>query len=273
MLVMQGINVNQSNTTKAGFTLVELVVAITVMAIIAVGLFAVLIQTYSSSSYGATQVTIASNAQLAMDQIEQDVRYSDNFDTQLVSPFSDPYGPTNNSSSPQSWTFAGTPSSSTNRALIIEANATTSNPQANTRTYVYKTGTYSCSQEIYNPPLHYTKIYFVYNNTLYRRTITDTTTSTCNPSTEKQVQKQSCPEASVGSWPSICKANDEVIATNVTAFSVDYYYGTGTSALNVYPTDSGNLVPTADSAQVTLTIGDGKSNHTTTTISLKIKRV
>ena len=86
----------------------------------------------------------------------------------------------------------------------------------------------------YNSVLSYNTIYFVKNKNLYRRIALNPSTTTC----ETYYQKQSCPsldDLGGAGQDASCKADDELVATGVTNFSVDYYATpSSTSSLNVY---------------------------------------
>lgn len=252
-----------------GFTIVELMLVTVIIGIVLSGLFYSFLTSYRIANNNQIQQSLSSGAQVAMGVIERDVRYSTGFSTTIASPFSDPYGPDNSGAT---WSYKGTPASANSRALILSAYATTQNPLSSSRQTIYENGVYACgSQMYYNIQLPYTVIYFVRGNVLYRRTLTDATTPICNG---PQAQKQSCPPA-VTPWNSICKAQDEVIAKNVTGLSIDYYQERATSPIiNEYTSTNPGILGMADDAQVTLTLsGTGASSSLTSTISLRITKV
>lgn len=251
--------------SSPGFTLVELVVTMTVLAILSSAIFTIYIDNYRQSSRMVTQASLDATAQLGMSVLEHDVRYSFAFSTSMPAGFSDPYG-RDNGGTPV--TYSGT--SSTTRSLLLSQYATTTNALGNTRQAVYKQGAFSCATNLYdNPKLPYLIVYFVRDNSLFRRTITDSTTATCNP---PQYQKQSCPP-SVSPWNAICKAADEVIAENVSGFAIDYYSGTDTSPTDVYSSSDPAVLDTMDSVGITLTLATQGSSPIASTTTMRITRV
>jgi prepilin-type N-terminal cleavage/methylation domain-containing protein len=253
------------NHFHAGFTLVELIVTMTVLAVLSTAIFMIYIDNYRQSSRMVTQASLDAAAQLGMSVLEHDVRYSFAFSTSMPAGFSDPYG-RDTSGTPV--TYSGT--SSTARSLLLSQYATTTNALGNTRQAIYKQGVFSCVTNLYdNPKLPYLIVYFVYNNSLFRRTITDTTTATCNP---PQYQKQSCPP-SVSPWNAICEAADEAIAENVSSFAIDYYSGTDTSPTDVYASSDPAVLDTMDSIGITLTLATQGSAPISSTTTMRIARV
>lgn len=257
-----------SNNKHRGFTVVELMITMIIMAILTAGFFAVFLQMYRDATRSSQQGLMNFNSQIAMNIIETDIRYSMAFDSTLGSQFTDPYGPSGNVAAPGTWMFAGTDSN--HRVLMLEKIAVNSDKTQP----VYRSTKYNCSTQLaYNPPLVYTLIYFVHDGTLYRRTLTDTASGTCNG---PQYNKQSCPFSPTSTWPqSICQANDEAIVSDVAAFSVNYYTTSdGTASLDIYPDDTDKKLATARTAEVTLTLSNGGSNFpVTTTSTLRATRV
>ena len=256
------------NNDQKGFTITELMLVVVVLGIVITGIFTGFIAIYSSSSRDNRQLDLDSTAQLAMGVIERDTRYSVDFKIGISSPFSDPYGPNNSGAA---WDYKGVPASSTSRILILKAYATTQNALSNTREVVYQTGTFACSQKLYNPQLPCTLIYFVRSGTLYRRILTDTTSTVCNG---PQAQKQSCPPELSGSWDVICKARDEIIAENVSSFSVDYYSTQPLTLISdAYTSSAPDRLDNADDVNITLTLSKGSSNPVISSISLHVAKV
>jgi hypothetical protein len=152
--------------------------------------------------------------------------------------------------------------------------ATTQNRSTDTRTPVYTDGpTFNCTTEmVFNPLQTYLIVYFVRSQKLYRRIITDTTTPLCNG---PDSQKQSCPPELSGSWNAICKARDEIIASDVSTFSVDYYSLRDTSPMaTIYSSPDPEDMDVIDDAEITLGLSRGAGSSTVTSSqTLRIARL
>lgn len=238
-----------------GFTIVELLVTLVIMGIV-IGIFAQsLISAYRNSYATENSVQYTSAADIAMDVIERDIRYSDRFLATVSAPFSDPYGIDGTGTVP--WAYAGIPPSPGQRVLILRANATSSNALGTGRLPVYtNTPAFDCASQVqYQPKLKYVIIYFVKDSNLYRRYLTDTTTVLCGG--QSQAQKQTCPMSiPVASRNALCLANDEMVAQNVVDFSVDYYAALSPDPIDgQYTSLSQDVLDVADDASISLSVG------------------
>lgn len=250
-----------SVSASRGVTLVEIMIVIVMIPLIIVAFIFVLDNTLYSAHQTAARAEYQSAVARAADRLEHDIRLASAFTADISGPFGDDYEPT------AGWTYAGT--GADNRVLILSLPATTVRDGANSRTTVYEdTATYNCTTELRrNPVLTYRAVYFIDNGTLYKRFLTDTSTASCGA----QIQKQSCPADDIASWPASCEARDEVIATNVSRFSIDYLqYGLSAPLPDQY-TDT--AAPTlARSVQITLTLSKTTSPAITTSASFVIAR-
>lgn len=247
---------------ERGFTIVELLLAVSLSAVVVSVFIAILMTSYLRLGRNTIQLELNGNLQNALSDVERDIRFSTTYSNDLPAPFSDAYAPSGG------WTHRGSPADEDKRALILKASATTNNPYSPTRTPIYLNGgipnpyitqepLLNCSNTpplgtLYlNPQLPFYVIYFVDNGNLYRRVVTDTTTTVCNGA--QQYQKQSCPTGTGGT----CTVKDEVISTDVTRFSVDYYQQTDDPAptfvlLDPYKTVSPDDLALADNIEVTI---------------------
>ena len=187
----------------------------------------------------------------------------------------DPYSTFSNNGP---WSYAG---NGTNRVLILQSNATSDNPLTGSRQPVYIGSGVACDPANlqYDTLLTYDTVYFVKNSILYRRRLIDpgppaTTTQTCAP---QQYQKLSCPtvaQLAPSTRDGSCGADDEVIARDVSGFSVDYYTdGASTTKLDAYGADSG-AVTAASSIGITLALGRPIAGETVTgSASLRVARI
>lgn len=208
----------------SGVTIVELSIVVALIPLVIVGIVVILQLTLSDSKKVALQSTYDSEAGFSADWLEHDVRFASEFKSNIASPYTDVYPPAGG------WKYQG--SGPNNRVLILSSPASTSKQGNSTRVLSYKKDLrtvgvpFNCTNQLtYNEILKYNSIYFVKDKTLYKRYITDTTSPLCND----QIQKQSCPSELRASWSPKCKASDEIIAENVTKFSVDYFAASGTN--------------------------------------------
>jgi len=213
---------SHTNTDRrSGFTVIELLLVLPLAAVIVTVFVSILIITLQFATRNKTQLEQVGTSQLALNQLERDVRYSTEYLMSLPDEFSDP----NANGFSETWSYRGSPYSDSNkRVLLLRSFTTEGNPYAPNRTPIYTdSAEYNCSVTppsgtLYlNPQLSYITIYFIKSKTLYRRIVTDTTTPICGSA--DIYQKQSCPTGSGG----ICEAKDEIMARNVSAFRIGYY--------------------------------------------------
>lgn len=260
------------SSTSSGFTIPELIIAIAVSAVLMGMVFGPLDDLYKSSSTGIRSITQLTNTRASLRRIEHNITLAAKF---LPSNYnnissSDNIPDTANSTS---WNWQG--SGSNSRVLITENYGTDNNGNA-----VLTAPTCDVTT-----PQTILYIYFVQNQSLYRRAVfASSYPSGCGGNVKNQ---QTCPPAT--SRPAACKANDALIATGVTYFSVDYYAsasqstaidtGCGPGITNTYTHtcyNGGNNSPTPTSAStivisITITTGTGV-NAMSTSSQMRITR-
>lgn len=188
-----------SDEQQRGFTVIELVITITLVSILSLVLANFIADWLQTSSTTQARTKLLANAQSALDNITGDIQLSGNADQ--TNRWADANGPGGNQYGWQS-------NSST---LVLARIATTKQ-----------------NVVIYSDPANYITekdniIYYVTNKTLYRRVLKDDDPTTAAVTT--------CPPASAtGSCPA-----DRAIAKDVTAFSATYYDAEDTV---VTPTDA-----------------------------------
>lgn len=261
---MYPINLRQR---KSGFTLVEMAVVIIIIGVVLPVIAAILIYTYRDAFISNYQATASSEARRALWFMDDDVKLAGAFSAVLPANFNDAYGPHNlGISGAQAWSYKG--DSSTNRVLITRNYATSDNIGNPSRKPVYIDGAYfNCSDQMtYQPELTYVTIYFVHNQTLYRRILTDKTTPLC--AGNAQAQLQSCPPYITSGRDSSCQANDEAIASGVSNFDVKYFQLSGDGNSDpvdpTYTSTDPNILDEADFVQVTLGITSSNGAYTET---------
>ncbi len=207
---------------RKGFTLVELLVVAPIAILAIAVIVAAMINLVGDALMTQQRNATTYETQDALDQIEQDIRLSSAVmqtsgtmaayqGSDIASALS-----TNTGAFTANTTLDGT----TGRALILSAYATTTNPTSSARTLVYTNQPGGACPTPYtsNDPLNYMIIYYVYGNTLYRRTaIPSATLCGSGP-----WQKNSCAPAAASN----CATNDRVMATNVSSVDITYYVET-----------------------------------------------
>lgn len=232
---------SQIRQRQYGITLTEIIIVVTVLSTIAILVFTTFYDMYLSNISSLQTSTQTTDTRTALRSIEDSLTLATDYAAK-VSPVTSPQGPNNDASD---WDFKGTDSS--HRVLISKSYATTAATSDNNRALVYHTG--GCGNPDTASLAKNTYIYFVRNQTLYRRTITPT--GTCSPG---PFQKSTCAPGQSGS---VCQASDAVLLTNVTSFVPEYYVNsTDASPIDVYnePNDAVASAQIAASKAITVTV-------------------
>lgn len=175
--------------TQAGFTIVELVISMTLIVILGGGIVGFTVSKLVQSTLQTAKSDMLNDAQLGLDSVANDIRLSSKADTN--NRWQDSYAP-NAPSDPLSW-------------------------QSNATTLVLATSAQDSSQNIlFDDKADYitTKnnlIYFTRSGTLYRRLLAAPVANNAATTT--------CPAASASAT---CPA-DKVLLTNVSQFTVQYF--------------------------------------------------
>lgn len=263
-------------SSSRGATFVEILITLTLIPIVTATIVTIIFTALNDARRVSLQGTYDSKVQAATNRLERDVRMATEFRTTTSSPFTDPYGP-NYTTPGLPWAIHG--NSSTDRVLIIEAPAMTVGkikpgaPDALIPAY-HKNNPSNCgSQKTGNNIFTHLAIYFVYNNTLYKRYLINPDGNVNSKACDTPMTtKQSCPREIEASWHVRCGAYDEIVATDVSEFTVEYYRNQTATPLNVYATPS--LVSSADIVKVTLKLTARPDNTApvSSTLSFKIAK-
>ena len=240
----------------SAFTLVELLIAMTVGAIALAIFYNVLMSAFNSSSATNKQVRATTDIKRALNFMDNDTVLTTDFLTAVPSQYDDAYGPHRlGTDGSEAWSYKG--SSADNRVLLLQNLATTQNGGGSDRRPIYiNSPSFNCSDTMSRQPkLMYAAIYFVYQETLYRRLLTDKSQTLCPGQTP--YQQQTCPpDINHATWDSSCQANDIVLATNVTKFEVSYYQSGdtlgGTLVDGQYTSSDPDVLTIANVVQVTI---------------------
>lgn len=202
------------------------------------------------------KIDATTDVKRALSSINEDTVLATDFLTQVPSEYQDAYGSHRlGTSGGEAWSYEG--DSSNSRVLIVRNLATSQNSGGSARRPIYiDSASYNCTTTLASQPkLTYISIYFVYQDKLYKRILTDKTQTLC-PS-QAPYQLHTCPpDISPGSWDSSCEANDEILATNVSKFQVSYYQSGsvpgGTLVAGQYSSSDPNILQAANIVDVTI---------------------
>ncbi len=230
---------NHNKRTKhfTGFTLVEmLVVAPIVILMIGIFISAIVGMTGDVLSTRASN-SMAYSIQDALNRIQSDVTLSGSFLATNNLPIGSPQGYNDDT------TAFHNANATTGPVLILNTYATTSNPLNATRNLYYmanQPNSCSSAQLNSNPPVMLNVIYFVKNNTLWRRTIVPgnyKTVGCVNGAISAPWQKPSCAPTVTGT---ICESKDERLVDNVPTggFSLSYFTTPSATTANATATDN-----------------------------------
>jgi hypothetical protein len=247
--------IKTAHSKEQGLTIVEMILVIVLLGILFPIFAYLLINMYHDSFYLNDKVKASSETIQALSYIEEGTRSANAFQAVVPAPYSDFYGPHDlGTAGAQAWSYKG--DSATSRVLIMQNYSTTTGTLNDGRRPVFINGPdFDCATQVYyQPQLTYITIYFLKNQTLYRRILTDKTTALCPGYTQQQ--KQTCPPY-ISPANSSCEANDEAIVQNVSNFSVTYHQissaGTSTQIDPSYTSTNPAILASADYANVTIT--------------------
>lgn len=249
----------------SGFTVVELIVVVTVTMILAGVLFGPLDSIYTASTKGTAKIVQVQDAHNSLRSIQGLITQSTGF---LATTYNSASSPNSVPDPSQSNTLAAQWSATSGGSVLITSNYATTvdtssiDPNSTTANYL------SLAQDsLCKTPLQNNYVYFVSGGSLYRRTLKNTTTSYNNSSgtcTATPIyQKQTCASSNITA--SYCAGTDAKIASNVTSFTVQYYAS---------PEGSPTTDPTAATTVVlTLVLQTGAGNQISTSNSLRITHI
>lgn len=213
---------------QSGFTLVEVAIIVPIMIIIAVSILAMLITLVTSTMIPNARGIIMQDQQKAFDNIESDINSSTRLLSTLPSGFTDS----------ASTDYASPPSGTTVLRIETFNQITNPNDTTGTKTIPAFMGSAPCTNTTVLTKENIAPIvivYFVRDNSLYRRTLVDNTLATCGT----KLAKQTC---------STCSSKDLQLlrASSVTKFEVIYYSSAQNDTITTDPTQ-------AKSARITIT--------------------
>lgn len=251
-----------SQSKNRGFTIVEVLV-IAPIVILALGAFiAVMVNMTAEVLKTQSENSMVQGTQDALSSIERDIKLSGQFlaGNELVaqSPqgYADGYGTINSDSDANSFTNV-TAGNTRSKMLILRTFTTDKNPIDGTRQPIYTDQpTASCAQKTTNKLFSSNTIYFVKNNTLWKRTIIQQGSGRPNLC-DTPWQQPSC--SSTVTKGTFCKVNDSRLADNVSDLTIDYFTN---------PSDTTPIADANDSTKTVTQRNAALSGATTARISI-----
>ena len=240
--------------TSRGFTVVEILVAITIAVIVLTGLFTLVINLVNVGNRSIDQSRQTNEIQAGLGVIRDDLRLTNNF--LMTSSITD------NSPAGTAWNFRGSGASS--RVLILKTLATSAYKTDTARlpTYLDAGGCPIGSQPAYNNIL-----YYVRDGVLLRRVVVTPPVANMYCAGQSNAQVRTClAPGSVGE-PSNCVEKDVVIARDVTNFNIQYFTnpGDGTPFATIYDTGTNQgQLDSLSTLQITISTRkniDGQNNE------------
>lgn len=194
------------NTNQQGFTLIEVLVITPVIMLTVIIMTSFLFNQYGQLTQQGALLNLQVESQNIVFSMQDDIFYTDSFNTTKNSNLTDSYQPTGG------WTYNTNP-----QTLILSKPALTTNYRSENRQPVY-INTYGCGSSTLqdNSLLYNNVIYFASGTNLYKRTLSaPSSMSTCGTSYEKQT----CPAAHV---TASCRA-DILVTDKLNSFVLTYY--------------------------------------------------
>lgn len=207
-----------TSKTSPAFTVVELVVGMTIAAFLMVGLFLLIIAVVNSGSRSIETSKQVNEAQTAANLIRDDLKLTSRF--LVTSDITDTRPGGGN------WDFRG--SSATNRVLILRTLATDLYKTNSAREVVYLQ---SGGCPIGASPAYNNIVYFVRSGNLYRRIIVQPPVANLYCAGQTNGQNRTCEDPGP-SAPSNCREHDVLVTQNVTEFNIQYYNEPASTSTN-----------------------------------------
>lgn len=219
-----------------GFSLVEMLVVAPIV-ILMIGIFVSAIVSMTGDVLSTRSAnSLSYNIQDALDRIDADIKSSGGLLATNNVILSSPQGFNNDT------TNFDNVDATNGTMLILNSYATTDNPLNSTQNLLYmanQPNTCGSAQISQNPPVMLNIVYFVKNNTLWRRVLAPsnyTTVGCVGGSVGAPWQQPSCTTIS----GIICKAQDQRLVDNISAngFSVSYYTNNSSTTPNTIASDN-----------------------------------
>ncbi len=264
---MQHLSNSIRTRSQTGMTVVELLIVVTVLAILMPIVVFTLGDLYSDNIGSISKTKQDTDTRSVLRAIEDELKTASSWATSLA--VSVPLGPTNNTTTPETWSFCGRNgvsdcSSSVNRVLIASTITTDKVYTDTTRLPIFANVGGICDTTNLSAIIKTAQIYFVAPDTtnpsksnLYRRTVLNPQGATlCSGTTPYQattcasavISQTGCQDSSGATH------TDAILLTDVTSFNVDYYSSPGDStAIGNEYTASAATIAAAPTIKITVT--------------------
>ncbi len=220
-----------SKKIQKGFTIVELLIIAPIVLLVIGAFISVIVNMTGEVLMARGANSMAYSIQDSLNRIEADIKLSTTFLSTNNVTLASPQGYNDDT------TAFHNVSASTGDTLILNTLATTGNPLALTSGVIYLSGQpNACNNNpSQNKPLTLNIVYFVKNNTLWRRVLAPSNYLTAGCSTPWQ--KPSCNPAiiSVPTPQTMCQAQDERLMDNINPgdFDLQYFNSANTNAADI----------------------------------------
>lgn len=252
---MRSMSKNKNTPKTNGFTLVEMLI-IAPIVILAIGAFIAMMVSMTGEVIATRSENVtAYDTQNALDTIEQDVKLSGAFLANNDFALQSPQGYTDSSGTTASFENANT-DATRGTMLILRSFTTDKNPLDPTRGIVYTNQpAASCDASVVttNQPFTQNIVYFVKNNTLWRRTLIEQGASTPTLCSTPWQLPSCTPGVTRGSY---CKVDDERLLDNVSSFTVQYF----DNPSDTTPDAAASNASSSDGTRATALSGDTSVN-------------
>lgn len=262
---------------RAGFTVVELMVAIGIISLITIGLLALIINLVGTASQSIETSKQVNEVQTALGTVGNDLALTSRF-----------LATTTGDVSPSNAAWKHNSGTAGDRTLLLQVRSTTPSSTAESRLPLYRMSypaanlsdiclTTSASSTILGLPLtgepeHHTIIYYLHEQTLYRRIIVQPHMGGIAPECATNTPVRTCDNPTSSTKPANCLERDIVLAQNVTHFDIVYYSQPGDQTANTSAYTSSTPQDELDNIQTikvtirTLKDVNGKNNEFTSQI-------
>lgn len=234
---------------QKGFTIVEMLIVAPIVLLTIGAFITVVVNMTGDVLASRSSGVLIYSIQDALDRIESDVKLSTTFLAQSNVTLNSPQGFNNDT------TAFNNVDSTNGDMLILNTLATSTNPISTTSSLIYlvnQPNGCTSTQVSQNKPLTMNVIYFVKNNTLWRRSVmpSDYTTAGCSVPWQQPSCNPAYMTANPGAPIAFCKTQDIDLLDNISPsdFSIQYFTTAAGTTANTVASDTTQSVATRNSS-------------------------